>query len=115
MSVSHELLDFLLDQLAPLGNVSARRMFGSMGVFLDGRMFGILSRENRFYIKADAGSLEKFVEQGCEPFSYWVSQPSGERKQKRLSYYEVPDSALEDQDELMFWARLGISASTPSG
>ena len=115
MSASTELLDFLLDQLSPLGNVFARRMFGSMGVFLDGRMFGILSRENRFYIKADTQNIEKFLEQGCEPFCYWVSQPSGERKQKQLSYYEVPDSAMEDQDELMLWARLGISASIRSG
>jgi len=34
------LAEFLREQLAPLGRVTMRRMFGKTGVFCDGLMFG---------------------------------------------------------------------------
>ena len=42
MPVSPEYLDYLLDLLAPLGPVQAKRMFGGTGLFFDGTMFGLI-------------------------------------------------------------------------
>lgn len=36
--------DDLLDLLSPLGNVSAKRMFGGHGIYKDGLMFGFIAR-----------------------------------------------------------------------
>ena len=36
MVASNDFADFLRDQLAPLGRITMRRMFGKTGVFCDG-------------------------------------------------------------------------------
>jgi len=40
MVASDSFAEFLREQLAPLGRVTMRRMFGKTGVFCDGLMFG---------------------------------------------------------------------------
>ncbi|EPD3287880.1 TfoX/Sxy family protein [Cronobacter sakazakii] len=42
MSVSREYVTFVLDQLAPLGAVETRRMFGCVALFQAGRMFALV-------------------------------------------------------------------------
>lgn len=37
MAVSEDFLNFILDQLASGGGVTARKMFGGAGLFRDGR------------------------------------------------------------------------------
>ena len=43
---------FLRDQLAPLGRITMRRMFGKTGVFCDGAMFAMVT-ENTLYVRVD--------------------------------------------------------------
>lgn len=43
MVASDSFADFLREQLAPLGRVTMRRMFGKTGVFCDGVMFGMVT------------------------------------------------------------------------
>src|SRR4051812_45220907 len=40
---SDSFAEFLREQLAPLGRVTMRRMFGKTGVFCDGVMFGMVT------------------------------------------------------------------------
>nr|EJB0297129.1 TfoX/Sxy family protein [Cronobacter sakazakii] len=42
MNVSREYVTFVLDQLAPLGAVETRRMFGCVALFQAGRMFALV-------------------------------------------------------------------------
>ena len=53
MVASTEFASFLRDQLAPLGQITMRRMFGKTGVFCDGVMFGMVT-ENILYFRARA-------------------------------------------------------------
>jgi DNA transformation protein len=55
MVASGTFAEFLREQLAPLGRVTMRRMFGRTGVFLDGAMFGMLA-ENTLHFRVDARS-----------------------------------------------------------
>jgi hypothetical protein len=41
MVASDTFAEFLREQLAPLGRITMRRMFGKTGVFCDGAVFGI--------------------------------------------------------------------------
>jgi hypothetical protein len=41
MVASDSFAEFLREQLAPLGRVTMRRMFGKTGVFCNGLMFGM--------------------------------------------------------------------------
>ena len=52
MVASDTFAEFLQEQLAPLGRVTVRRMFGKSGVFCDGVMLGMVT-ENTLYFRVD--------------------------------------------------------------
>ena len=60
---------FLLELLAPLGPVSARRMFGGVGLFHGGMMFGLIARDELFLKVSDA-NRPSYEAAGEAPFSY---------------------------------------------
>ena len=49
-----KLTAYLLELLAPLGPISARRMFGGVGLFHGGMMFGLIARDELFLKVSDA-------------------------------------------------------------
>lgn len=106
MAVSQEYLDFVLEMLEPVGPVAARRMFGGAGIFLDGVMFALVTRE-QLYFRVDDQTRGDFLEQGCEPFMYRTKK--GERGLS--SYYEAPDHLLDDADEMAEWGRSAADAA----
>ena len=52
MVASDDFAEFLHEQLAPLGHITMRGMFGKTGVFCDGAMFGMVT-ENTLYVRVD--------------------------------------------------------------
>jgi DNA transformation protein and related proteins len=105
MSVNRQYQDFVLDLLGPLDPV-ARRMFGGVGLFHGGAMFGLLSRDV-FYLRVDDGTRGRFEHAGSAPFSYVRAG-----KQVSLSaYYVVPEDLLDRQDELVQWARDAVAVA----
>ena len=105
MAGSPGFVDYILELLAPLGGVQAKRMFGGHGVYLDGLMFAIIDDDN-LYLKADDQSRALFEDQGLTPFTY---QSKG--KTVTLSYYQAPVEALDESDALCEWARHGFEAA----
>ncbi|MFQ5783374.1 MAG: TfoX/Sxy family protein [Alphaproteobacteria bacterium] len=105
MTQDDEFLDYVLDQLAGLGGVAARRMFGGYGLFRDGAMFGLISGD-ALYFKAGAANRADFEAAGAAPFSY-------ARKGRRiaLAYRAVPADVLDDADSLCIWARKACEAA----
>ena len=106
MAVSPEYKAFILEMLEPLGDVSVRLMFGGGGVFCHGVMFGLIGDE-RLYFKVDSELRPEFEAEGLGPFVFKSS--AGE--QNVMSYYEAPESAYDDQDEMLDWARTGLDAA----
>ena len=45
MATRTEFLEFVTDQLAPLGHVTTRRMFSGAGVYCDGVIFALILRD----------------------------------------------------------------------
>ena len=88
------------------GPVDVRRMFGGVGIFVDGRMIGLVSRET-IYLKADAETIPAFEQEGLAPFSY--ATKSGEHK--LTSYWRMPERLYDDPDELARWARAAQAAA----
>lgn len=101
MTAYGEFTTFILDQLAPLIPITVKQMFKAECLFKYSKMFGIISND-ALYLKAD--------DENCEKFTYWTSQ-AGAKKQVVLGYYQLPEFALDDADELCCWADLGIRAS----
>ena len=106
MVASADFADFLCEQLAPLGRISMRRMFGKTGVFCDGVMLGMVT-ENTLYFRVDEQNRETFKEaQSAPPLNY--------RKKGTLidlSFWRVPERLIDEPDELVVWARSALAAA----
>jgi DNA transformation protein len=108
MSASNEEKEFvtyLVEHMQPIGSVNAKRMFSGYGIFLDGLMFALVA-DNVLYLKADKETEDDFKARGLEAFSY---QKKG--KDYRMSYYQAPEEALEDVDEMSVWAGKAYGAA----
>src|SRR6476620_2319691 len=66
MVASETYAEFLREQLAPLGRLSLRRMFGKTGVFCDGVMFAMVT-DNTLYFRVDDHNREIFKEAESSP------------------------------------------------
>ncbi len=98
-------VEHVLDSLAPLGPVAARRMFGGHGVYAGDLMFAIIAND-MLYLKVDDDIRADFEAAGAGPFTY---QSKG--KTAAMSYYDTPADALDDPERLIEWARLALGAA----
>jgi DNA transformation protein len=97
---------FLLELLTPLGPVSARRMFGGVGLFINGMMFALIAREELFFKVGDANRAA-FEAAGEAPFSYETKNGS----HTIGSYWRCPPDLLDDAETFRDWARAAIEAA----
>ena len=106
MVASDSFAEFLREQLAPLGHISLRRMFGKTGVFCDGLMFGIVA-DNTLYFRIDDGNRAVFKEaEAYPPLNY---EKKGETID--LSFWRAPERLFDEPDELVVWAREALAAA----
>ena len=82
MANSKEFVRKAIADLSPLGDVTARPMFGGHGVFLDDRMFALISKDV-LYFKADDENLADFEAAGMESYG-------------KMPYYQMPPAAMND-------------------
>ena len=106
MVASTEFASFLHDQLAPLGYVTTRRMFGKTGVFCEGVMFGIVTG-NILYFRVDSQNREIFKEAESFPSLDYVKNGCT----IDLSFWRAPDRLFDEHEELIAWARAALAAA----
>jgi len=88
-----------------IGPVHAKSMFGGHGIFLNGFMFGLVA-DSILYLKVDNESKSEFIAKGLEAFTYKKNE-----KELKMSYYQAPEEALEDVDEMRFWANTAYASA----
>jgi DNA transformation protein and related proteins len=93
--------EWLEDRLGRLPELEIRRMFGGAGIYAEGTMFGIL-HAGRLYLKTNESTRAPYTERGMGPF-----RPR--RGAVLKSYYEVPAEILDDDGELLSFAREALS------
>jgi DNA transformation protein len=106
MVASDTFAEFLREQLAPLGHVTLRRMFGKSGVFCDAVMIGMVT-ENTLYFRVDDDNREAFKEAESFPPLNYAKQGST----IDLSFWRVPERLFDEPDELIDWARAALAAA----
>jgi DNA transformation protein and related proteins len=106
MVASETYADFLREQLAPLGRLSLRRMFGKTGVFCDGVMFAMVT-DNTLYFRVDDQNRETFKEAEAFPRLNYAKQGST----IDLSFWRVPERLFDEPEELVSWARAALAAA----
>jgi DNA transformation protein len=106
MVASESFADFLREQLAPLGHVTMRRMFGKTGVFCDGVMLAMV-RDNTLYFRVDDDNREIFKEaESFPPLNY--AKKGGTID---LAFWRAPERLFDEPDELVAWARAALGAA----
>ena len=98
--------DHISELFAQFRPVSVRRLFGGAGLYADGVMFAILSK-NAIYLKADDATRAAFKQEGCAPFSYQAK--GGQRA--IMSYWRMPERLYDDPDELATWAERALAVA----
>jgi DNA transformation protein len=99
------LAEWVAEALAPIGDVSLRKMFGGAGLYLDGVIFAILGRDDLWF-KADAQSDAAWDEIAPERFA--VTARDG--KAMTMNYRRAPSDAHDDPDALRRYAELALEA-----
>jgi DNA transformation protein and related proteins len=106
MVASDSFAEFLREQLAPLGRLTMRRMFGKTGVFCDGLMFGMVT-DDTLYFRVDDHNRAAFKEaESVPPLSY---QKGG--RSIDLAFWRAPERLFDEPDELVAWARAALAAA----
>ncbi len=100
MPVSDDFHRFVLEQLAGLGPVVSRSMFGGVGLYHDGLFFGLID-DDTLFLKVDGTNRDAYVNRGMKPFCPYPDKP----EYKMGGYYQVPVDVLEDGAQLEVWAR----------
>ena len=106
MVASDSFAEFLREQLAPLGRLTVRRMFGKTGVFCDGVMFGMVT-ENMLYFRVDDQNRVTFKKtESFPPLNYKKKGSTID-----LAFWRVPERLFDEPDELVAWARAALAAA----
>jgi DNA transformation protein len=106
MVASPDFAEFLCEQLAPLGRITLRRMFGKTGVFCGGVMLGMVT-DNTLYVRIDEQNRATFREaEAYPPLNY-----AKKGEMINLAFWRVPDRLMDEPDELVDWARAALAAA----
>ena len=105
MTVSADYLAYVLDQLAALGEVSSRRMFGGAGLYCEEFFFGLIA-DDTLYLRVDDSNRADYAARAARPF-----RPYADRPELSMSYYEAPAEVLEDALRLTEWARRSVEVA----
>ena len=105
MAVSSDYLQYVLEQLAGLGELRSQRMFGAAGLYCAEVFFAIVS-DDTLYLRVDDSNREEFTARGMAPF-----RPYAERPEVSMTYYEVPAEVLENGAALVSWAQRSLAGA----
>ena len=103
MDISKSYRDFVVEQVERVAPVTAKPMFGGVGLYAQGLFFALIA-EGRLYFKVDDATRPDFERLGREPF-----RPFGEAG--AMGYFEVPVDVLEDAAQLEPWMRKAIDVA----
>ena len=109
MKVSESFRAYVLEQLAGVTRLTARSMFGGVGLYSDDVFFGIVAADT-LYFKVDESNKGRYDATHMPAFKPYVDRPMS------MSYRQVPVAVLEDPGELAMWAKVSIDvAKSPAG
>ena len=109
MPVSSDYLAYVLEQLAGLAGLSARRMFGGVGLYCEELFFGLIDNDT-LYLRVNDDNRADYTARGMSAF-----RPYADRPELSMSYYEAPADVLEDAAQLVSWARRSVAVAMAAG
>ena len=99
--------DHIREMFEGLGQVSIRRMFGGKGIYHNGLIVALVVG-GELLLKADAVSAPEFAAAGA---MQWVYSGKARKTPVAMPYWSIPDSAIDDPEELRIWTGKAYEAS----
>lgn len=103
MAVSKSYEAFLQEQLKFVPELTSKRMFGGIGFYSTGLIFGVADNDTLFF-KVNDKNRPRYEAAGMPG---WDPMGTG----ASMSYFQVPPTVLEDPQTLAEWATLSAEAS----
>lgn len=100
--------DAVREIFSGLGEVSIRKMFGGKGVYYDGLIVAV-EVSDEILLKSDNVSAPDFEAAGAKRWAY-----DGKGKPVNMPYWSIPESAVDEPDELAIWTRKAYEAALRS-
>ena len=102
MAEQSKFVSSLITTLTPLGPVTAKRMFGGYGIFMEGAMFALVSRDEALFLKADDVNRDAFLAKGSSTHG-------------KMPYYSTPVDPDLGFGVLKPWVEGAIAAANRTG
>lgn len=98
--------DWVREHFAGLGPLQIKSMFGGASVYADEVIFALLD-DGVVWMKADDTNAPLLIEAGARQFTY----PTKTGEPMTMGYWSLPDSAVDDPEEAVAWARRSIEVA----
>jgi DNA transformation protein len=96
-------IEFLKEWLSPLGEITARAMFGGHCLYCDGVVFALVASQELF-LKVDTVTKPAFEAIGSEPFRPFPDRP------ETMRYHQPPPEFFDNSDVMLEWGRAAVEA-----
>ncbi len=108
MAVQPQYLEYVLEQLAALGALRWRRMFGGIGLYSADLFFGLIDDDTLFF-KTNDSNAAQYQSRNMPRF-----MPPTDRPLSAFGYHQVPADIIEDAEMLTDWARQSVAVALAS-
>jgi len=105
MRVKSELANYVEEQLAFLGRISTKSIFGGIGIFVDERLLGIVM-DDKVYLHTDASNLRAYQDRGMPQF-----KPYPNAFDLTTDHHQVPAEIVDDPTLLKQWGERALAAA----
>ncbi len=96
-------LDFVMEELASLGAITSRFMFGGWCLYCDGTVFALIA-DGALYLKGDSENIPKFEARGLKAL-----RPFPDRDDV-MKYFQAPPEVFENPEAMREWCGGAIAA-----
>lgn len=105
MRTESSLARYVTEQLAFLGKISNRAIFGGTGIFVEERLLGIVMKDV-LYLHTNVSNIDDYVSRGMPQF-----KPYPNAFDLTTDHHRVPQEVLEDAQLLQDWGQRALNAA----
>lgn len=99
------LVGYVTEQLAFLGPISNRSIFGAVGIFIEDRLLGIVA-DGVLYLHTGPVNREDYLARGARQF-----KPYPNAFDLTTDHHAVPSDVVGDVDQLKRWGERALRAA----
>ena len=105
MPGNKSLTSYVTEQLAFLGRISNRGIFGGQGIFIEERLLGIVI-DGALYLHTHTSNIEDYTSRGMQQF-----KPYPNAFDLTTDHHRVPSEVVEQPELLKAWGQRALEAA----